>query len=93
MQGAHLSEDTSTDREVHEARLSADMAARVAAVSAVSQLAQIASQQPQASGAAAASSDAQHAGMLSHGVVVFLSPICYLQCSAPVFNAAASCIA
>ena len=62
-QGAHLAEDFHTDREVQEARLSADMAARVAAVSAVSQLAKMAADPSQLHMSASATSDAQHAGM------------------------------
>ena len=61
-QGAHLSEDFHTDREVQEAKLSADMAARVAAVGAVSQLAQMAADQSQLHPSPSAKSDAQHAG-------------------------------
>ena len=65
MQGAQLAEDPSSDREAHDARLSADMAARVAAVSAISQLAQVASQpQRQLNDSTSAPSDMQHAGML-----------------------------
>ena len=63
-QGAHLSEDFHTDRDVQEARLSADMAARVAAVSAVSQLAQMAADASQLHVSASAASDAQHAGVV-----------------------------
>ena len=65
MQGAQLAEDPSSDREAHDARLSADMAARVAAVSAISQLAQVASQpQRQLNDSTSAPLDMQHAGML-----------------------------
>lgn len=65
MQGAQLAEDPSSDEEAHDARLSADMAARVAAVSAISQLAQVASQQQrQPNDSTLAPSDMQHAGML-----------------------------
>ena len=65
MQGAQLAEDPSPDKEAHDARLSADMAARVAAVSTISQLAQMASQpQRQPNDSPVAPSDMQHAGML-----------------------------
>ena len=63
-QGAHLAEDFHTDQDVQEARLSADMAARVATVSAVSQLAQMAADPSQLHRSASAASDAQHAGVV-----------------------------
>jgi len=59
MQGVQLSDNHRSDIEVQEARLCADMAARVAAVTALSQLAQVASHQQQLPDTA---SDAQHAG-------------------------------
>ncbi len=62
VQGAQISEDYQSDMEVQDAKLSADMAARVAAVTALSQLAQLASQQRQLPDHAAAHSDAHHAG-------------------------------
>ena len=62
VQGAQLSEDLHADAEVQEAKLSADMAARVAAVTALSQLAQLASQQRQLPDQPSAHPDASQAG-------------------------------
>ena len=62
VQGAQLSEDHHSDGEVQDAKLSADLAARVAAVTALSQLAHFVVQQRQLPDKASACSDARHAG-------------------------------
>ena len=66
MQGVQLSDNHRSDIEAQEARLCADMAARVAAVTALSQLAQVASHQQQLPDTA---SDALHAGKLSNSLL------------------------
>lgn len=63
MQGAQISENYQSDKEVQEAKLSTDLAARVAAVTALSQLAQLASQERQLlPDQASVYPDAHHAG-------------------------------
>lgn len=62
VQGAQIAEDYQSDTEVQEAKVSADMVARVAAVTALSQLAQLASQQSQLPEQPTVESDAHHAG-------------------------------
>ena len=69
MQGVHLSDNHRSDSEVQDARLSADMAARVAAVTALSQLAQVASHRQQLPDTAP---DAQHAGELSTTLLAYV---------------------
>ena len=62
VQGAQLSEDHHSDSELQDAKLSADLAARVAAITALSQLAQLVLQQRQLPDQASACS-ADHAGV------------------------------
>ncbi len=69
MQGVQLSDNHRSDSEVQEARVSADMAARVAAVTALSQLAQVASHQQQLPDKA---SDAQYAGTMSASSLAYI---------------------